>query len=47
MLVLSSQLLFPVAFDSYGLKSKEKLCKNQTKIEQKPIETEGDLHLVQ
>ena len=27
--------------------SKEKLSKNQTEIEQNPIETEGDLHLVQ
>ena len=29
------------------LKIKEEFSKNQTKIEQKPNETEGDLHLVQ
>jgi hypothetical protein len=47
MLALSSQLSFQIVCHSYRLKIKKELGKNQTKNEQKPNETEGDLHLVQ
>jgi hypothetical protein len=43
MLALSNQLSFQIVCH----KIKKELGKNQTKNEQKPNETEGDLHLVQ
>jgi hypothetical protein len=37
----------PKSFSFLLAQNQRKLSKNQTKIEQKPNETEGDLHLVQ
>ena len=38
MLALSSQLLFPVAFDTYRLGIKRKVMQKSDKNEQKPTE---------